>query len=304
MLRQINIKDILWVDGVNVTKAELLSVVRHYDFHELDIEACLEENQRARIDYYDDYMFITLHFPKYNTRSQIYELNEFNIFLGKNYILTFRNYPGNHIDKIFEQYKKLDIDENNKMKISSGYVLYEIIQSMLEKVFRVAERITMDVKVIERNVFSGASSSLVRDIMIKKRNIMMLKNMFKPQITVLNQLEFNMNKLFAGKIEEYFEDLEDKLSQIVNEIILLDEYIESIEVSYKTIIDIRTNTVIKILTVVSTYTFPMMLITSFYGMNVKTPFQENSIVVLSSIFGSTLFTIFILYWYFREGNNK
>jgi magnesium transporter len=81
MLRQINIKNILWVDGVNVTKAELLSVVRHYDFHELDIEACLEENQRARIDYYDDYMFITLHFPKYNTRSQIYELNEFNIFL-------------------------------------------------------------------------------------------------------------------------------------------------------------------------------------------------------------------------------
>jgi magnesium transporter len=175
---------------------------------------------------------------------------------------------------------------------------------MLEKVFRVAERITMDVKVIERNVFSWASSSLVRDIMIKKRNIMMLKNMFKPQITVLNQLEFNMNKLFAWKIEEYFEDLEDKLSQIVNEIILLDEYIESIEVSYKTIIDIRTNTVIKILTVVSTYTFPMMLITSFYWMNVKTPFQENSIVVLSSIFWSTLFTIFILYWYFREGNNK
>lgn len=304
MLRQINIKDILWVDGVNVTKAELLSVVRHYDFHELDIEACLEENQRARIDYYDDYMFITLHFPKYNTRSQIYELNEFNIFLWKNYILTFRNYPWNHIDKIFEQYKKLDIDENNKMKISSWYVLYEIIQSMLEKVFRVAERITMDVKVIERNVFSWASSSLVRDIMIKKRNIMMLKNMFKPQITVLNQLEFNMNKLFAWKIEEYFEDLEDKLSQIVNEIILLDEYIESIEVSYKTIIDIRTNTVIKILTVVSTYTFPMMLITSFYWMNVKTPFQENSIVVLSSIFWSTLFTIFILYWYFREGNNK
>ncbi len=304
MLRQINIKNILWVDGVNVTKAELLSVVRHYDFHELDIEACLEENQRARIDYYDDYMFITLHFPKYNTRSQIYELNEFNIFLWKNYILTFRNYPWNHIDKIFEQYKKLDIDENNKMKISSWYVLYEIIQSMLEKVFRVAERITMDVKVIERNVFSWASSSLVKDIMIKKRNIMMLKNMFKPQITVLNQLEFNMNKLFAWKIEEYFEDLEDKLSQIVNEIILLDEYIGSIEVSYKTIIDIRTNSVIKILTVVSTYTFPMMLITSFYGMNVKTPFQDNSIFVLSSIFWSTAFVIIILYRYFREWNNK
>ena len=128
--------------------------------------------------------------------------------------------------------------------------------------------------------------------------------MFKPQIVVLNQLEFNINKLFAWKIEAYFEDLEDKLSQIVNEINLLDEHISSTEVSYKTIIDIRTNSVIKILTVVSTYTFPMMLITSFYGMNVKTPMQENSIFVLSAIFWSTALVIFILYRYFRDNKFK
>jgi len=300
MLRQVNIKNILWIDAVDVTKNELYSVVRHYNFHELDIEAFLEENQRARIDYYDDYMFITLHFPKYNLKTQIYELNEFNVFLWKDYIITFRSYPGNHIDKIFEQYSKIDLWDDSKLKISSGYVLYEIIQAMLEKMFRVIEKINVDMKKIEKSVFSTASSSLVKDIMIKKRNIIMLKNMFRPQIVVLNQLEFNINKLFAWKIEAYFEDLEDKLSQIVNEINLLDEHISSTEVSYKTIIDIRTNSVIKILTVVSTYTFPMMLITSFYGMNVKTPMQDSTIFVLSSIFWSTALVIFILYWYFRD----
>ncbi|MDD3301920.1 MAG: magnesium transporter CorA family protein [Candidatus Gracilibacteria bacterium] len=304
MLRQVNIKNILWIDAVDVTKNELYSVVRHYNFHELDIEACLEENQRARIDYYDDYMFITLHFPKYNLKTQIYELNEFNVFLGKDYIITFRSYPGNHIDKIFEQYSKIDLGDDSKLKVSSGYVLYEIIQAMLEKMFRVIEKISIDMKKIEKSVFSTASSSLVKDIMIKKRNIIMLKNMFRPQIVVLNQLEFNINKLFAGKIEAYFEDLEDKLSQIVNEINLLDEHISSTEVSYKTIIDIRTNSVIKILTVVSTYTFPMMLITSFYGMNVNTPMQNNPIFVLSAIFGSTALVIFILYRYFRDNKFK
>ncbi len=300
MLRQINIKNILWIDWVNINKNELQSVVRHYNFHELDIEACLEENQRARIDYYDDYMFITLHFPKYNPRTQIYDLNEFDIFLWKDFLITFRNFSWNHIDKILEQYEKLDIKEDSKIRISSWYILYEIIQAMLEKMFRVTDRINIDVRKIERWVFSWASSSLVKDIMIKKRNIIMLKSMFKPQITVLNQLEFNINKLFAWKIEEYFEDLEDKMGQIVNEINLLEEYIISIEDAFKTIIDIKTNTVIKILTLFSAFLFPLTLITSFYGMNVDLPFQKSPMIVFSIIIWSALITWIIGYIYFKN----
>lgn len=303
MLRQVNIKNILWIDWVSINKSELQSVVRHYNFHELDIEACLEENQRARIDYYDDYMFITLHFPKYNPKTQIYELNEFDIFLGKDFLITFRDFPGNHVDQIFEQYEKLEIKEDSKIKISSGFILYEIIQAMLEKMFKFVEKNTLDVKKIEKNVFAWANSTLVRDIMIKKRNIIMLKNMFKPQIAVLNQLEFNINKLFAWKIEEYFEDLEDKLGQIVNEIILLDEYIESIEVSYKTIIDIKTNAVIKMLTLFSAFLFPLTLITGFYWMNVDNlPFQHKPLIVFSMIIWMAIVTVGFWYVIFKKNN--
>jgi Mg2+ and Co2+ transporter CorA len=105
----------------------------------------------------------------------------------------------------------LDFQEDSKIKITSGYILYEIVQAMLVKMFLVNEKIRVEVRKLERDVFSLSSSFLVKDIMIKKRNIIMLKNMFKPQIVVLNQLEFNMNKLFSGKMEAYFEDLEDKL---------------------------------------------------------------------------------------------
>lgn len=302
MLRQLNIKNILWVDWENITKDDLQSVVRHYNFHELDIEACLEENQRARIDYYDDYMFITLHFPKYNTRTQIYELNEFDIFLWKDFLITFRNHHWNHIDVIYDQYWKLDIKEDSKFKISSGYILYEIVQSMLVKMFRVMEKLRADIRKIEKDVFSWSSSTLVRDIMIKKRNIIMLKNMFKPQIPVLNQLEFNMNKLFAWKMEAYFEDLEDKLWKIVDEINLLDEYISSIEVSYKTMIDIKTNTVIKLLTLFSAFLLPLTLITSFYWMNVKLPFQEHPYFVYILLLWSALITVITGYFFFKNNN--
>jgi hypothetical protein len=48
----------------------------------------------------------------------------------------------------------LDIKEDSKMKISSGFILYEIIQSMLEKMFKFVERNTLDVKKLEKNVFA------------------------------------------------------------------------------------------------------------------------------------------------------
>ena len=65
-------------------------------------------------------------------------------------------------------------------------------------------------------------------------------------------------------MEVYFEDLEDKIEQIVNEINILQEYIESIEDAFKSMVDIKTNFVIKILTVFSAFMLPLTLITSFY----------------------------------------
>jgi len=65
-------------------------------------------------------------------------------------------------------------------------------------------------------------------------------------------------------MEVYFEDLEDKLDQIVNELTLLQEYIDSIEDAFKSMVDIKTNFVIKILTVFSAFMLPLTLITSFY----------------------------------------
>jgi len=130
-------------------------------------------------------------------------------------------------------------------------------------------------KSIESTVFDNANTILVKEIMIKKRNIVVLKHMFSPQINVLKRIEFHINKLFDDKIEVYFEDLEDKLDHVVNNLKILDEYIDSIEDAFKTLIDIKTNFVIKVLALFSALLLPLTLITSFYGMNIDLPYQQS-----------------------------
>lgn len=123
MVQKLKIKGIEWCDAVNIEEVELQHIIQKYHFHELDVEACLEENQRPRIDTYDDYIFMVLHFPKYNTEKHIYELNEFNIFLGKNFLITLRKFNGTKTSDIFNKYKnvkiELKMEKNNAFKISS-----------------------------------------------------------------------------------------------------------------------------------------------------------------------------------------
>lgn len=300
MQRELNIKWVNWIDWEFLEKEEVYDILKNYDFHELDIEACIEENQTARIDFYDDYIFMIFHFPKFNSKSRTYELNEFNIFLWKNFLITLKNFWWNKIDEVFKRYEEIDIDDNFWLKITSGYILYEIIQTMLEKMFKSYQNIRKDIRILEKQTFDSASSTLVKDIMIKKRNIIFLKHMFKPQVEVMKTLENSVNKLFNWKMELYFEDLEDKLEHIVNNINILEEYINSVEDSLITIININTNTTIKLLTLFSAFMLPLTLITGFYWMNTNPlplePYNTVNYVFLWMFLTITIMTFIFVYF--------
>ena len=297
MLRQLRIKWITWIDAVNLPANEVKEVLDWFKFHELDIEAVLEANQRARIDSYDDYMFLTLHFPRYNANKKIYELNEFHIFLGKNFLITLRDFPGTHIDQIYQKYEKKGDDDEYDIDVSTGLILYEIIQEMLEKMFRVSLNVRRDISAIENQVFEKSSAPLVRNILVKKRNIVVLKHMFQPQMSVLIGLENHMKKLFNDEIEAYFEDLEDKLQKIITDIAILEEQITGVEDAFKSMIDIQTNSIIKFLTIFSAFMLPLTAITSFYGMNINLPFQDSPIFAYASMWISVaiLWVVFLFF---------
>jgi magnesium transporter len=94
-------------------------------------------------------------------------------------------------------------------------------------------------------------------------------------------------------MEKYYEDLEDKLSQIINDLSELQEYIDSLENTFKSMIDLKTNFVIKVLTVFSASLLPLTVITSFYGMNINLPYSNNIQFILFLLFTALFIMVFI-----------
>lgn len=298
-LKEQKIQKITWIDIVNPTKKEVEELAEKYDFHELDIEAILEENQRARVDTYENYIFMVMHFPKYDNKAKRYLINEFNIFISKDYFITIRWYPSKHLDKIFDYYEKHPKEE----WVNTWYILYDILDALLDKIFKLIDSSNWDLRRIEKSLFTWWNKKqTINEIMIKKRNTIALKHMLEPQIQVLKLLELRMNNLFKDdEVEIYFENLIDKVEKTSSEIHVMQENTESIEDTLKSLFDLQTNTSVRYLTIFSAFLMPLTLVTWFFWMNLST-------WVFSTTFVYSLFwivtTLMIIWFIFLIKNNK
>lgn len=292
-----------WIDIINPSEDAVDELMSTYNFHELDRDALIESNQTARVDTYEHYLFVVLHFPKYDPKTKRYLTNEFNIFVAKDYLITVRYYASQSLDKLQDQLEKSS-KKKGASDISSGTILYQVIDQMLDKVFRSLERFGKDLRQIEKSIFDSRkaiSTTLIQEIMIKKRNIITLKHMIKPQIQAIKLLELRTKSMFSDSIEVYFENLDDKVQKIATDIELLQENIESIEGTLKTIFDMETNSTIKYLTIFSAFMLPLTLITSFFGMNIENvPFTDALVYGLMIATTAILFIVLGLLRYFKK----
>ena len=292
----INKKVGVWQDFINPSLDDIDAIMEKYGFHELDKEAILEENQYARIDTYDDYLFLVLHFPKYEPSTERYIHNELNIFVAKDYIITFRYYQSTTLKRVYTKYESRIRDGE---VITPAFLLYEIIENFLDKTMKMLEKFGKDLKNLERELWSARGTDLIKSIMTRKRNIITLKHMMKPQIAVLKMIEIRMKERFSEEVELYFENLQYKLDKIFSEVQLLQENIDSMEDTLKSVFELQTNTTITYLTVFSAFILPLTLATGFFGMNIESlPFSDK--IMWSTLGSIIVLLIFVTYIFIKK----
>lgn len=206
----------------NPQEGEIAAIVKKYDFHELIEEDLFELTNQEKIDVYEDFIFVVLNFPKYNTTIRKYYLNEFSIVLGKNVILTMSKYETNHIRTLIDDYSQelKERDNDEEFKISPYYILYKVIDTMYDKTSRDLTKSSKDVNDMEDKVFAHNTIEkvLLESLTIKKRNIVFLKHTFLPHHQILEELQKDIPKLYKEDLDVYFEDLSSKLDKITNTI--------------------------------------------------------------------------------------
>lgn len=283
-MQTINGNNIKWVNIPNPTQDEINLLEKEYGFHHLDLEDCLTENQRAKIDRYDNYTFLILHLPTLHKRTKRIVYKEIDIFISNDFLICLHEDHG-FLNDIFESAQNNDIVAKDYMSSGPGYLLYKILNQMFEDLFKIVDDLSRDVNKIEKEVFQTENNrDMLKDILLLKKDIINFRRIILPQRTIIAQLEHMTFSTRDNDLEVYFDNVVDKIEKIFATLENLYELVESLHQTNESIIFHNTNNVIKVLTVFSVVMLPLTFVTGFYGMNVALPLQNADNSVLWIVF--------------------
>jgi len=291
-------KNFTWVNVNNPTETELNRLKRKYKFHHLDLEDCMSETQRPKIDDYDKYLFLIIHVPVRNRKKHLTS-NEIDIFIGQNFVVTVHR-DNNIIKQVFSACKKSKKMKEEYMDKGSGYFLYMIIDDLFESAFPLLDICNKQMNELEVEVFErNYSRDRLREILGLKKDIINFRRIIIPQRAIIAQLEHKNKKFLPEKLDVYFDDTVDKIEKMWNNLENLQELVASLQETNESIISHNTNNIIKILTIFSVIMLPLTFITGFYGMNIDTLPYADTEVSLAVIVGIMVTIAVVMISYFR-----
>jgi magnesium transporter len=201
----------VWVALADPTQEELAEMQEEFDLHELAVEDARHGHQRPKIEEYGDSLFVVLHTVEFTPTDEI-KIGEIDIFVGRNYALSVRS----RTERGFKEVRARAERDPQLLKYGSGYVLYALMDAVVDRYFPVLDAIESELERVEEHLFQEGASP--------RENIEALYYV-KQQLTTLRHAtgpaQEHSGKLFGGRVPfachgltEYFRDVYDHLARI------------------------------------------------------------------------------------------
>jgi magnesium transporter len=288
-----------WINIERPRGVDVAWLQERYDFHSLDYEDVFSRNQRPKVDEYDDYLFIVLHFPRYDKLVSRLNAAELDLFVGQDFLVTLPNEPLQPVEYLFERCRTSEEVRESLFSKGPGYLLYKIVDDCVDASFPMLRKIGNKLDHIEQDIFEGGHSEVVRDISNVKQEIINFRKVVRPQRAAFRDLERTKHRYIAENLDIYFDDIVDASERIWDMLENYKEVIEGLEDTNESAISHRVNEVLRVLTAFSVVILPLTLVASIWGMNVGVP-GEGSTTAFWLIIAGMVAMLSGMLWFFRR----
>ncbi|MBL7198710.1 MAG: magnesium/cobalt transporter CorA [Anaerolineae bacterium] len=288
-----------WINIEHPSHDDIEHLRRYYPFHPLDLEDCLSDIERPKVDEYENYLFIVMHYPIYDLNKQVSRFSEVDVFIGSGYLITLHHGELPPLIQLFEECQKDERARIRHMSKGAGQLLYGILDRTVDYEMRILTKVGGRIGQVEGRIFTEDMRYIVEEISIIRRDVIALRRIIKPQIAVISNLERKDRPFIREGMEVYFGDIVDGFSRAWDELEDHREVIESLSATSESITSYRINETMRALTVISVLLLPLTLLAGIYGMNVPLPFMKHP-YVFWGIVVVMLATIVSLLLFFRR----
>ncbi len=290
----------LWVNVTKQSEKELREIQKRFGFDELDVKESLPPFQRPKIVKRDSYYFMVLHFPVFDRETFRLGFTEVDFFLSQNYLVTVHDDKLSAIETLFNECKK-DISSGNKyFSGTAAHILFELLSRLFDSIFPILLHVNDDINLVDRKLFTKVSGrKITEEILRLKTNIVTFRRTMQGHRTVLERLlSYAGRELDIPSFQNYINSLREFTNEIWHILESQKESINALHETNESLLTLRTNNVMRVLTIISVTTFPLTLLATIFAIpTLGNPFTNLPggfwVVLIIMIFGAIgMFAIF------------
>ncbi len=266
----------------------------HFGLHELAVEDCRHVGQRAKVEEYEGHIFVVanaIHFDKEKVGCW---LGEVDFFVGKDFLISVREGPSRTFAATAPKFK------SDAKLAHPGRLLMAMLDFMVDQYLPVLDTIEDQIEALEEQVLLEPSPQLLARIFDLRRALIDYRRSALAMREVLNHLLYRTEPWYRSQ-QAYFRNVYDHIVRAL-------DFVETYRDILNGVLDVhlsatanRTNDVMKVLTVFATLATPMLLITSFYGMNFDyLPLLHSPQGAIFATAGMLLISLLMLVYFRRK----
>jgi magnesium transporter len=267
MISRYSYHGLTWVDLESPTREEIVHIMEEFNLPSLVGEEMYSSTFRSKVDLYEDFMYLILHFPVPDKLKADKNDQEIDFVIGKDFIITVRYElvdPLHVFSKAFEGHSTF---AREKIAKHSGYIFMEMMKEFYKASLSSLEEITVVIKDIEKDIFSGREEVMVKKISHTSRKLLDFKQAVRFHGDILQSYE-SASKHFFGEAYEYY------ASVILSEFNKVNSVLEShrdtlseLQRTNDSLLSTKSNEIMRTFTIMTFVMIPLTIITGVFGMN-------------------------------------
>jgi magnesium transporter len=256
----------------------------------------VEEYLPKEGDSFAPHLFMVIHAVDYSRKDGVFDTNELNFFLGKNFLVTYHERPVRSVTAV----EDLAVKGTVHIAKAPDRVAHRILDSIVENYKPALDELSLEISELEQAALQDPGTETLNRILQEKKEVMHLRQIVGPQREVLARFARGEFTLVRAHMVPYFRDVYDGLSHIADTAQNYADSLTGILQIYLNMSSNQTGEVVKLLTLITVITTPLMMIGTWYGMNFKHMPEldlEHGYLIAG---GVMLVTTLLTYWYFKK----
>ncbi len=272
MTKQLKYKNVTWIDLESPSKEELTDIARKYNIHSLVLEELSCPSTRSRVDSYEDYLYLILHFPAcencYAPGADVsLDPEEIDFVIGKDFLITVHYRPLAQLEELAQIFEmRFGGDKHNK-EMHGGYLFFHIIRTMYQALEGGLDYTNKELRNAEHNVFAGKEREMVSTLSDINRKLIDCRWALKSHHEVLTSLELAARDFFGKTFDFHLRAIIGEYEKIWAMLENNRDIFTDIRQTNESLLSIKTNETMRVLTATAFVFFPLTMVTGVFGMS-------------------------------------